>query len=275
MAASYPSAIWSPAVIADGTDLEADLFNRTAEELDAIEQEMGVEVHGDSGSIAERLDMVIDRDGAKNILKIADAAQSGKHKRIRAGVESVDIDDLTDLGSCGEGTVTFEPSTIKTVNAYLTLQLVSDDPELKTDPHSVCFVQNSGTTTSFDFRVSSANNAIPSPGTSFLLHWIVIEDTFSNTGDYDGDGNLFAQGDGNLDVGDYYLTDAADINTLSGDEDSSLTDPCRVVLEDSSGLLEIEDGNTRTSYLADFMLKEDAFRFTLEDGTGDYLLDDV
>lgn len=65
MAASYPAAIWSPAVKTDKVDLvAADHINRLQEEVVAIQTELGADVAGSATDLVARLARALANSGA-------------------------------------------------------------------------------------------------------------------------------------------------------------------------------------------------------------------
>lgn len=182
--ASYPTSLWVPAHIVQGsTTLAAALLNDAGAEVDAIEAELGVGIQGTAGSLEERLDLFVSNKGGIPHIKICDAADTGERKRCRAGVELIDVDVLTIKSNCAQGTIVFSPplqATKLNVVAFLEIQsLDSDDLGSSTIPSYVNFVHGSGTTTQFEFIVGSGENAPPPPGSSFILHWFAVEGSFS------------------------------------------------------------------------------------------------
>lgn len=178
MAASYPSALWVPDHIVEGTILEAVLLHRVSEEIDAIEDALGVNVHGSAGSLAERIDHFCGDDSGIQRIKLVDAGEE-QRRRMRAGVSLISTDELTAGTTTALGTLTFSPPAsplIQNAIAFLGLQtLDQDDLSNPLIPSFVNFVYGSGTTTSFQYRVGTGSNVPPASGTQFILHWIVVD----------------------------------------------------------------------------------------------------
>lgn len=177
--ASYPSAIWQPAHLTSGVSvLVASLLNDPGSEVDAIETELGVSIQGYAGSLKERLDLFMDQDGEVPYCRIKDLLASGERKRMRAGVAAINVDDLTIDASSARGTYTFSPplaATLKNVHAYLALQSTDANQGDPTLAALLNFVDGSGTTTAFGFRVGNGQKGPPASGTSFIMHWLAIE----------------------------------------------------------------------------------------------------
>ena len=180
--ASYPSAIWSPSAITLGvTVLEQVLFDDAVAEIKAIETELGTFVNGSAGSLAERIDMMMDQAGNARGLVFNHDASNSQRKRLRAGINEFRVENLTASTHGKKGTLTFSPATQANVIAFVSLQLTESDPGLATIPCFAAFIQGSGTTTSFDFLVCNQTSAAPDPETSFMLHWVAVEIDFSGS----------------------------------------------------------------------------------------------
>lgn len=182
--ASYPTSLWVPShIVKNSTILSAALLQDANAEVDAIEAELGVGIHGSAGSLEERLDLFVNYKGGIPYLKIANAADSGERKRCRAGANLISSDLLTQKTNCAQGTIVFSPPldpTQHNVVAFLELQsLDADDLGNAAIASFVNFVDGSGTTTQFEFIVGSGQNSPPPPGSSFILHWFAVEISFS------------------------------------------------------------------------------------------------
>jgi len=185
MAASYPGAIKSFSAITTSTVMAASLFTDAAAEIEAIETELGLLPHGNAGSLAERLLNCMDADGGiLGHLRQADGATDGLRLRIRAGISEVLIADATYTDAkFAEGTITFSPPLAALPNvchASVNLQYVESDRTATDTPILVAYVHNSGTTTSFQYRVGCATNAPPDVDSRFLLHWVAWERSSNN-----------------------------------------------------------------------------------------------
>jgi len=188
MAASYPGSIKTFSAITTGTVLARALFSDPADEIAAIEAELGLLIHGQAGSLAERLLNCMDLDGAVlGHLRQADGT-SGLRLRIRAGISEFLVSDATYTDAkFAEGQIVFSPPLAALPNAChasVNLQYTENDREALDTPILVSYVHNSGTTTSFDFRVGSATNAPPDPATRCLIHWIAWERASNNSTGY-------------------------------------------------------------------------------------------
>lgn len=182
MAASYPGAIKSFSAITTGTVLTALLFTEAADEIAAIETELGLSPHGLAGSIAERILNFCDGNGGMlGHLKQAEGASDSTRQRIRAGQVEVLVSDMaTSQAKWKEDTLTFSPPLAALPNvchASVQLEYTEADRGADDSPIMVSYVFNSGTTTSFRYRVTSSLNAPPDPDTKFILHWLAWERT--------------------------------------------------------------------------------------------------
>jgi hypothetical protein len=182
--ASYPGAIKTFTAITTGTKLEQVLFDDAIAEIEAIETELAANVHGSMGSVAERVKLAIDLDGlSPGNVKFLNATD-GERKRFRCGVTAFNVDDMTKITgppAAGHvGTVTFAPALTVACNAFVSIQPSVTDFSLSTIPAICCYVQASGTTTTFQFVVTTRVNSSAAAGSTFLLHWFAIEDTFSS-----------------------------------------------------------------------------------------------
>lgn len=182
---SYPGAIKTFSAIAAGTSLEQALFDDAVAEVEAIETALGVNCHGSMGSLAERVKLAIDLAGlSPGNVKVADAAD-GERKRFRCGVTAFNVDDMTKFtgppASGHTATLTFSPALKVACNAFVHIQPSTTDFSLNTIPMICCYVQSSGTTNSFGFVVTTRANTSAAAGSTFLLHWLAVEDTFTSS----------------------------------------------------------------------------------------------
>lgn len=182
MAASYPGAIKTFSAITSGaTVLEQSLFDDAIAEIEAIEAELGINCHGSMGSIAERVTLALDKDGGSlGMIGVVNATDS-QGRRMRCGVETVSSDQLTPVPTsgtvlAGRYHVTFDTPLTTTCIVFPELQLVESDPTLDTIAAFIVAWGN-GSSTGFDVEVSTKTCRIPDPGTSFMFHWIAIEDS--------------------------------------------------------------------------------------------------
>lgn len=186
MAASYPGAIKTFSAITTGTILTQAHFDEMHDEIEAMQAEFGLNPHGSAGSVAERIALLLGDESFPNGLKEWFAGNT-ERRRIRAGVVAVDCDDLTAGTRTKSGTITFSPpvpALTIACHAMLMMQNLEPDPSVATAPAWVSYIRNSGTTTSFGFRVG-ARAGLPAAGTSFLLHWLAFEKdiaAFDDTG---------------------------------------------------------------------------------------------
>lgn len=184
--ASYPSALWVPShIVEDVTVLERVLFQDANAEVDAIEAELGILVHGTAGSLEERIDLFMSNKGGIPNIKLCDGADSGNRKIMRAGIEVVEADDLTHGVRASRGTLTFSPPLAPTrnnVEVLVELQTLEEDTIGQSGIASYLnFVLASGTTTAFQFDVCTGAGLRIADGTSFIMHWLAIEITFNTT----------------------------------------------------------------------------------------------
>jgi len=185
MAASYPGAIKTFSAITLGaTVLEQALFDEMALEIEAIETTLGLNAHGSSGSIKERVNLAMDYDGGPPGF-VRHVSPVAKGRRMRCGVESVTGDQLTNKTTGGTFTVTL--ATPFPANhgmlVFPELQLTESDPADSTIAAFICHWQRSNTNnTSFTVLVSTRVGTMPAVGSSFMFHWIAIEnDDYSMT----------------------------------------------------------------------------------------------
>lgn len=188
MSASYPSAIKTFSAITRGTTkLEAVLFADVALELDALTQYVGANPHGRSGSLTHRLALAMGYNGSRGNLKACQATD-GQRARIRCGWDAIDCATLTPGTYSSLGTYTFRSDVpvLKTNDFYVFLRIqgVADDLSVDTIPALVNFVQGSGTISPFQFqyRVATRKNNPPAKSSSFILHWIAIEQVAGTAG---------------------------------------------------------------------------------------------
>lgn len=181
MPASYPGAIKTFGAITSGvTVLEQALFDEMALEIDAIETELGINVHGSSGSLRERVSLAMDNDGGPpGLLRLVNAVDN-TGRRMRAGVTSFTSDELATTGTGavgGRAGVTFDvpfPSGVGSI-AFCELQLTESDPTDDSIPAFIC-QWGPGSDLAFTFLVTTRKAQKPASGTSFIVHWIAIED---------------------------------------------------------------------------------------------------
>jgi hypothetical protein len=180
--ASYPAALWAPDHIVDGTVLEASLFTDTDGEIDAVEAELGTNIQGTAGSLAERMDMFMDDDGGVSNVKLVDA-DDGERRRMRAGVTVVNADDMDHRTYSSRITITFSPPLQALRNVCRTiLQIQSLDVDALGSSDIPCLVSTvSFSTTGFTIDVSTGGANPLVSGQSFILHWLVFENNFSST----------------------------------------------------------------------------------------------
>ena len=126
MAASYPAAVKSFSAIVTGTKLEAALLVDAALEIDAIEAELGILPHGTSGSLGDRLNMAISQAGNFRAIRVFEASNL-QRRRMRAGVELINVDDLTIDTNSAQGAVSFSPATAQSVDVFLEIQTLESD----------------------------------------------------------------------------------------------------------------------------------------------------
>lgn len=193
MAASFPTSVKSFSAITPGvTTLEQSLFDDTVAEVEAIETALGVNCHGSSGSIAERINLSLNADGYPpgHVAHVQSAVSVGVGRRVRCGVDSFAADDLTSvtiggLTLAGTGTISFIPQFPTGGSepiVFFELQLTESDPSLDTIAAFVC-QYGTPTQTSASFLVSTRKCRKPASGTSFILHWIAMDDASYNASD--------------------------------------------------------------------------------------------
>jgi hypothetical protein len=184
MAASYPAAIKTFSAITLGaTVLEQVLFDDMVAEIEAIEAELGINCHGSMGSLAERVNLALDWDGGSlGMIGVVNATDA-QGRRMRCGVEQITSDQLTAYPATGTAysghyTINFSPafSSGSACIAFCELQLIESDPTLPGIASFIC-QWGSGTSSSFTIQVNTKQPRIPDAGTSFMVHWIAIEDT--------------------------------------------------------------------------------------------------
>ena len=84
------------------------------------------------------------------------------------------------------GTYTFSPpldALQEACDVYLELQTTEDDISDPAIASFLNYINNSGTTTSFDFRIGTGVNLPPVAGTTFIMHWLAVEKTASTAVD--------------------------------------------------------------------------------------------
>lgn len=184
MSASYPGAIKTFSAITSGvTVLEQSLFDDAVAEVEAIETELGINVHGSMGSLAERVNLGLDKDGGSlGLLQLVNATDT-QGRRMRAGVQQVTADQLTAYPTTGTAfsghfAVTFSPAFPggSTCLVFCELQLLESDPTLDTIAAFIC-QWGPGSNNGFVVQVNTKTCRIPANGTSFMFHWIAFEET--------------------------------------------------------------------------------------------------
>lgn len=180
MSAAYPSAIKSFTAINRGvTVLTQALFDDAIAEVEAIEATLGLNVHGRSGSLSERVKLAMDYDGGgPGHVEMVNATDA-QRVRFRCGVTHIDASTLTGKPTggpfrCGQGTITFPVPLTSNATMLLELQLTESDPALDNIASFVWWAPNHSST-GFTYQVATKTRTIPDPGTSFILHWIAFE----------------------------------------------------------------------------------------------------
>lgn len=183
MAASYPAAVKTFGAITSGvTELEQSLFDDAIAEIEAIETELGANVHGSAGSLHERLKMAMDYDGISSGLIRCFNAATTERLRMRSGATSFKVDSLTKLTYASRGMVTFDIALTVSCYAFVELQLVEANASVSTIPCFACYEHGTGSTSGFSFLVSDGAGNPPAAGQSFILHWWAREQSFSGAG---------------------------------------------------------------------------------------------
>lgn len=184
MAASYPASVWSPPTITDddgaggGTDLTASLLISPAEEIEAIEVELGQEPNGICGSVAERLQVEIDLNGkVRNKVQTLESevglTDYTKMRKLQARVEVVTPD------SNGFWSITFD-ETFSSVPAVFAMACgvdVTNSGGGETGALS-CTIKGAPTTSGFTGMLFSYSGAIQSnaagQANKFRVSWIAM-----------------------------------------------------------------------------------------------------
>jgi len=249
--ADYPGSLFSPSDITTGTVFEAALVTEAYDEVDAIESELGLGVHGEAGSLTNRIDMFMSKDGTFPYMRIADAADINDRKRSRHGVTAFEASDLDE--TTGKGTLIFAPPLSELRDdggtiAIVTLQIVTDDIASPDEPTQACFIVGSGGPDRFDFVCLNGNGEPPSSG-SFLLHWSVYERLFSDENSVDLDfGGGFELTDGRGPPG---------VSGLMGIEDGlQVGDATDAFLFENGDVMQYEGFDSTGPEPANFMLTE-------------------
>jgi hypothetical protein len=184
MAASFPGAIKTFSAITRGaTKLEQSLFDDPGLEMEAMETELGIGVHGSVGSLTERINLAMDLDGnPRGRIAIFDATDS-QRKRIRCGVSHIDLSDGHVVWTnVVIGTINFDPPLQVDCHAFVSIQLNGIDPSLSDIPVLAAYVMDSGTDSKFDYMLTNSSNDPPSDTSSVTLHWVAVEKDFTGTG---------------------------------------------------------------------------------------------
>ena len=243
--------------------LEARLITDAYGELDAVEQELGLNVHGLSGSVADRLNLFMDRDGQTPHIRLADADTAASpdglngRKRMRSGISSITSDDLDNRGI---GTITWSPPLAKmragfTYTVWLTLQVTDEDIAAPEAAAQVAWIVGTQTDTTFEFVVQNGlgdniNAAGPPTSGSFLIHWLLIEKDFSGEGQTDLDdntGGAMDDGGNNPGRGGKFGLEDGDLHTAPADF---------LLLEDGASFLLFEGPSSTVPAVASFLLLE-------------------
>ena len=184
MVAVYPTLLRTFSAMTEGsTVLVAALFTDLVEELDAMQTHFGVFPHGTQGSIAERVDKFVDRLGQcyGNVKECR--ANDDQLRRVRAGIADVEFADLDTVDTrSARGTITWTPELSalrQDCHAIVGIQpFVNPENRGQTNvPSHVWYVNDTGSTTGFEYRVSTSANLAPADGDRFLIHWLAWERT--------------------------------------------------------------------------------------------------